>query len=123
MTDPIHGCPGGCARQVRVHFYACKPCWFRLPYRLRQPILHARQGTAEHRAAMADAAGWYRANPKPTSPSAADTARLLADLEDLLAGRGRHADHTRHQAGRYVVCSCGDRAQGRLARQGVSPSG
>ena len=39
----------------------------------------------------------------------------IADLMDVLAGTGRHADHSREQIGRCVHCSCGTRIQGRMA--------
>jgi hypothetical protein len=44
------------------------------------------------------------------------TLDIVRDLEDMVAGQGAHAEHTRRQAGRCVVCSCGARAQGRLPR-------
>lgn len=43
-------------------------------------------------------------------------ARQLADMADMLNGKGAHENHTQTQAGRCVVCSCGLRAQGKLAK-------
>lgn len=36
---------------------------------------------------------------------------LLADLQDVLDGTGRHAGHDRRLIGRCVWCSCGARVQ------------
>lgn len=41
---------------------------------------------------------------------------MIADLTDMLNRQGRHADHSQEQLGRCVYCSCGLRAQGKLAR-------
>jgi len=43
---------------------------------------------------------------------------FLADVTDVLNRTGKHADHTPKQVGRCVICSCGVRAQGRLAKKG-----
>lgn len=66
MSEPApaaggtHACPGGCGRRVARHLYACKACWMRLPYTLRQPISASYQrDAAAHSAAMAAAASWY----------------------------------------------------------------
>lgn len=40
----------------------------------------------------------------------------IRNLEELLAGTGAHAEHTRKQVGRCVLCSCGTRVQGRMAK-------
>ena len=67
MADDTHGCPGDCGAQVPRHQLACKPCWFRLPDALRRAINGAfkRRVTepAAHRAALAAAVRWYKANP------------------------------------------------------------
>lgn len=39
----------------------------------------------------------------------------IADVSAMITGTGRHAEHTRKQVGRCVYCSCGLRAQGRMA--------
>lgn len=58
-----------------------------------------------------------------TEPSKATQAFLdslpaaIADLTDMLAGRGAHADHIQEQHGRCVYCSCGKQAQGRLPKR------
>jgi hypothetical protein len=55
-----HTCPGGCRRQVPRHLYACKACWVRLPFPLRQPIsANYQRDDAQHAAAMAAAQQWY----------------------------------------------------------------
>jgi hypothetical protein len=62
MTDPTHPCPGGCRARVPYHRYACRPCWRRLPHRLRQAIVTTwRTDPPAHRRAIAEAAGWYAA--------------------------------------------------------------
>lgn len=110
-----HACPGGCHRQVPQHLFACKPCWLRLPYDLRQPIsANYRRDEAAHLAAMADARHWYRENPVTLTepPPSSTLAEQLQDMANMLMGIGRHATHTRQQAGRCVTCSCGLRVQG-----------
>jgi len=51
-----------------------------------------------------------------TQLKAPDWETVIVDLEDMLHGRGRHAEHTQTQAGRCAICSCGLRAQGRLIK-------
>jgi hypothetical protein len=40
----------------------------------------------------------------------------IENLNDMISGLGIHSTHTQKQIGRCVVCSCGDRAQGRMPR-------
>ena len=40
----------------------------------------------------------------------------IQNLQDVLTNSGTHADHTARQVGRCVLCSCGTRVQGRLAK-------
>jgi hypothetical protein len=94
----------------------CDVCWTRLPFQLAQPIQAAfRRDEHAYRAAVHNARGWLKANPEQaTQQPPATLAEQLQDLANMLTGIGRHADHTRRQAGRCVVCSCGVRVQGRL---------
>lgn len=39
-------------------------------------------------------------------PDGIDLATIGADVADLLAGKGRHAAHTREQVGKVITCSC-----------------
>lgn len=72
MSSPIttppgrtHRCPGGCARQVPSHHFACRTDWFRLPINLREPISdNYLRDPAAHLAAMQDAMQWYREHPR-----------------------------------------------------------
>lgn len=61
-----HECPGGCGEQVPQARLACRTDWFRLPKAIRAAVWEAyREGQfAAHRAALADAADWYRDNPR-----------------------------------------------------------
>lgn len=112
-ADHTHWCPGGCNRRVPHRYFACGDCWVRLPFEYQQPIQIAyRHDDVAHAKAMVEARGWYQLNPP--EPGRATLAEQLKDLANMLAGIGRHADHTRSQAGRCVVCSCGVRVQGRL---------
>lgn len=43
-----------------------------------------------------------------------DVSSIIQDLDDMVNGKGDHADHTRKQIGRCILCSCGVRVQGRL---------
>lgn len=63
-----HRCPGGCGAAVPAHLFACRSCWYRLPYDRREAIWTAYRAAdrAAHQDAMADATAWYRANPRPT---------------------------------------------------------
>lgn len=55
-----HDCPGRCGRPVPRHQYACRACWMRLPYQLRQPIsANYQRDAAAHAAAMSTAAAWF----------------------------------------------------------------
>jgi hypothetical protein len=61
---PPHACPGGCGAQVSSTWFACRPCWFRLPAYLRDPIKrHYRTNPTAHTEAMIEAVGWYQDNP------------------------------------------------------------
>lgn len=53
--------------------------------------------------------------PVPTKEEILAIHASIADLEDMLAGDGRHSDHERKQIGRCVYCSCGARAQGKMS--------
>lgn len=113
MPTLTHPCPAGCGAVVLNHRFACRPCWYRLPRDLREPITATyRVDPDAHHHAMSDAVRWYADNPKPPPPTRADAAAALVDLADVLAGTGKHADHERRQIGRCVVCSCGARVQG-----------
>jgi hypothetical protein len=65
-----HTCPGCKARQVPRHQLACRSCWYRLPYGIRQEVNAAyrdrENGTGRHHAALRDALDWYRDHPKET---------------------------------------------------------
>lgn len=69
MSRNTHQCPGRCGKSVRRELFACPPCWWRLPQSLRTAInlAYPRRSTnpAAHRAALADALAWYRANNDP----------------------------------------------------------
>lgn len=70
-----HRCPGGCGRTVPNHLFACRPCWFRLPHGLRQPITANYRGDRDaHNAAMADASRWYGEH-MPAAEAACQKAR------------------------------------------------
>jgi hypothetical protein len=64
----VHTCPApGCTVQVPRTQFACRGDWRRLPLDLRTAITagyRAQPLGGQHRAAMADARDWYRANPK-----------------------------------------------------------
>ena len=51
-----------------------------------------------------------------SQPSEQDEAvrAFLADLEDMISGKGAHEGHQLKQVGRCVYCSCGGRYQGTL---------
>lgn len=62
MTDPSdrHECPCGCGARLPHKVLACRPAWRALPGRLRYAVTRAwdsghGDGTAAHRAAVADA--------------------------------------------------------------------
>ncbi|HEX8112052.1 MAG TPA: hypothetical protein VF516_30175 [Kofleriaceae bacterium] len=63
----FHDCPGCGAAGVPQHQLACKPCWFRLPERMRDAINHAFRhrlsNPRAHRQAIVRAMTWYRINP------------------------------------------------------------
>lgn len=61
-TINMHRCPGQCGRKVPNHLFACRPCWYRLPLSLRQPITdNYRRDAIAHAEAMAEAQLWYLA--------------------------------------------------------------
>lgn len=66
MPSPprTHACPGGCEVQVSYRRYACRACWYRLPFDLRTTITAIYQAgrRAEHRAAMQAAHEWFKAH-------------------------------------------------------------
>lgn len=73
MTDTRHPCPGQCGRTVAHTMLACRDDWNRLPHNLRVAVMEANilrrkdpgdneKGRA-HRALVAEALAWYRANP------------------------------------------------------------
>ncbi|MGH7606550.1 MAG: hypothetical protein ACREME_04340 [Gemmatimonadales bacterium] len=73
-----------------------------------------RRNEAAYLAAVHDVRQWLKANPAPaTQRPPATLTEQMQDMADMLAGIGRHRDHTREVAGRCTVCSCGLRVQGR----------
>lgn len=68
-----HACPGCGALGVRDDRYACKPCWNRLPWELRDRIMATwsakRRAPSDihaavaHRNAMEAGGIWYRGHP------------------------------------------------------------
>lgn len=57
---PTHDCPGGCKKQVAFELFACRPCWYRLPYAMRQAINRTYgKDMAGHATAMQAARDWY----------------------------------------------------------------
>lgn len=65
MAD--HDCPGRCGAQVQQRLLACRTCWHRLPWRLKQDVIEAYRKRATdpraHREVLATALSWYRDNP------------------------------------------------------------
>lgn len=68
---PRHGCPGGCGQAISRHMLACREDWYRLPMALRLAVNESWRSMGSrrdaHRAAVADALAWYRANPRTVS--------------------------------------------------------
>lgn len=68
MTAPApsttHACPGACGRQVGHKRYACRTCWYRLPFDLRNTITGSYRAGDRlgHRSAMRAAHEWYKAH-------------------------------------------------------------
>lgn len=71
MADDTHPCPGGCGARIIHKRLACTACWMRLPKPLRGEIVDSyyrqRDDPARHRDAIAEAAQWYRDNPRPAA--------------------------------------------------------
>jgi hypothetical protein len=66
-----HRCPGGCARTVPNHLFACPQDWARLPQELQAAILDSHGRDRErHADAMLEARDWYLEHPSPTAPDA-----------------------------------------------------
>lgn len=67
----LHACPGACGTQVPQHHLACRPCWHRLPAELRDRVNTSyrwrRRDPILHRNAIAEAAQWFRDNPRETT--------------------------------------------------------
>jgi hypothetical protein len=113
-------CPAGCGRNRRTNVeLLCRPCWYRVPPDLRAEVwrawrrFQAAEITPDELTAVQDraiaAAGRKRAKPSPEQM--AEIAAGVQDLADMVAGKGRHADHQREQIGRCLYCSCGLRVQ------------
>lgn len=69
MNEPdakLHDCPGDCGAKVLPNMLACRVCWARLPQDIRRAVnfAYAKRRTQPrlHRAALAEALAWYRAN-------------------------------------------------------------
>lgn len=60
-----HACPGCGVEGVDNSLFACKPCWYRLPKKLRGWISNAWNAKAweSHARAMRTAVRWYQDNP------------------------------------------------------------
>lgn len=60
---PHHDCPGSCGRQVRQDLFACRACWYRLPFEMRRRINETyRRDDAAHVRAMDAARDWFRSH-------------------------------------------------------------
>lgn len=64
MSDLLHHCPGGCGNAVPKNLFACRQCWYLLPFELRKEITYshtqAEWWKKTHRRAMARALEGYR---------------------------------------------------------------
>lgn len=60
-----HPCPAeDCDRRVAQHLFACKPCWFRLPYKLRGRVWDTVGKPIDRLAVTAECVEHWRANPR-----------------------------------------------------------
>ena len=82
-----HECPGGCGREIEAALFACKPCYKKLPYALREAVSRTRRLKYLHadRLAAVHAAEDYLDSLKPKPPVDPNRAMTNA-MAQLLEG-------------------------------------